>query len=81
MEEMLRKIEEINAKLDQLLQSQQNAANNTETGPAWLTVSEAAKVLKVSRGHAYELAKQNVLPSARIGRAVRINAAALQKLK
>ncbi|MBS3898761.1 MAG: helix-turn-helix domain-containing protein [Dethiobacter sp.] len=81
MEEMLRKMEEINAKLDKLLQNQQNTANSTETGPTWLTVREAAKMLKISNGHAYELAKQHALPSTRIGRAVRINAAALKDLK
>ena len=37
-----------------------------------LTVEEAAKVLRISRNHAYGLVAQDKLPSIRLGRRIRI---------
>jgi excisionase family DNA binding protein len=35
-----------------------------------LTISEAAILLRISRGHAYELARRNELPVIRLGRRI-----------
>ena len=43
-----------------------------------LTVDEAAAQLRVSRGAVYQLVRSGVLPSVRIGRAVRIPERCLQ---
>ena len=45
-----------------------------------LTVEEAAKVLRVSRGAAYEAARTGQIPTLRIGRRVLVPVAALEKL-
>jgi excisionase family DNA binding protein len=45
---------------------------------AVLTVSEAAKVLRVSRSFAYELITQGELPALRLGRRVLVPRAALE---
>jgi excisionase family DNA binding protein len=40
--------------------------------PAVLTVEEAAKVLRISRGSAYESVRAGGIPSIRIGRTIRV---------
>lgn len=40
--------------------------------PAFLTVQEVAKVLRLKRSTAYELIKQGRIPSVRLGRFIRI---------
>lgn len=40
--------------------------------PAFLTVEEAAKLLRLKRSHAYELVKRGVIPSIRLGRLIRV---------
>ena len=49
-------------------------------GRATLTVSEAAAVLGISRGLAYELARQEKLPVIRLGRRIIVPRAALERL-
>jgi excisionase family DNA binding protein len=45
--------------------------------PAMLTVGEAAAYLRITRGSAYSLLRQGLLPSVRIGRQIRVSEAAL----
>lgn len=45
-----------------------------------LTVRDAAKCLGVSRATTYLLIKRNIIPTIRIGRAVRISSQALRQL-
>lgn len=52
--------------------------NNIES--AVLTVSECAKVLKISRGSAYQGIIQNSIPHIKIGRRILIPRVAIQKL-
>lgn len=40
--------------------------------PAFLTVEEAAELLRLKRSHAYELVKRGVIPSVRLGRFIRV---------
>ncbi|HJT20809.1 MAG TPA: helix-turn-helix domain-containing protein [Nitrospira sp.] len=44
---------------------------------ALLTIPEVAKRLKVSEYRAYELARQGILPSIRLGKSVRVKPSAL----
>jgi excisionase family DNA binding protein len=44
-----------------------------------LTVSEAAKVLRISRNLAYELVAQGRLPHVRLGRVIRVPRHALER--
>ena len=48
--------------------------------PAVLTVEEAAELLKVSRGKAYEAVRAGEIPSVRVGRCIRIPRAALERM-
>jgi len=54
-------------------------ADNNEQGLV-LTVSEAAKLLRLSRGSAYEGIRLGQIPSIRIGRRILIPRAALLRL-
>jgi excisionase family DNA binding protein len=45
--------------------------------PLVLTVEEAADVLRISRGSAYEAIRANEIPHIRIGRTIRVPRAAL----
>lgn len=45
--------------------------------PAFLTVAEAAQLLRVGRSAAYEAVRTGQLPSVRVGRNIRIPRAAL----
>jgi len=45
-----------------------------------LTVEEAAEILKVSRGTAYEAVRTGEIPSVRVGRCIRIPRAALDRM-
>ena len=45
--------------------------------PAVLTVEEMARVMRLSRGSAYEAVRTGAIPSIRIGRTIRIPRAAL----
>jgi excisionase family DNA binding protein len=40
--------------------------------PVFLTVEEAASLLRLKRSHAYELVKKGVIPAVRLGRFIRI---------
>ncbi len=44
-----------------------------------LRVEEAAKLLRLSRAKAYTMAQRGEIPVVRLGRAVRVPAAALQR--
>jgi len=48
--------------------------------PEILTVQEAAKFLRLKRSTAYELVRQGVIPSMRLGRQIRIPKAGIEKL-
>jgi excisionase family DNA binding protein len=48
--------------------------------PDVLTVEQAAEVLSVSRGTAYEAVRTGSLPSVRIGRCIRIPRLALEHM-
>ena len=52
---------------------------NPRTQPV-MTVTEAARVLHISRGSAYEAVKAGEIPSIRIGRRIVIPTAALARL-
>jgi excisionase family DNA binding protein len=47
--------------------------------PMVLTVSEMADLLRIRRDAAYQLCRQHGFPAARIGRFIRIPAAALER--
>lgn len=40
--------------------------------PLVLTVEEVAKVLRISRGSAYEAVRTGAIPSVRVGRVIRV---------
>ncbi len=45
-----------------------------EEGPRFLTVPETARLLRINRGRAYELANEGALPGViRLGRTIRID--------
>ena len=44
-----------------------------------LTVPEVADVLRVPRARAYDLVKQGLIPAVRVGRQIRVDAAALRR--
>ena len=48
--------------------------------PLVLTVGEAAKAFRISRGTAYEAVRTNEIPHVRIGRTIRVPRAALLAL-
>jgi excisionase family DNA binding protein len=48
--------------------------------PAALTIEEAASVLRISRGSAYEAARCGQLPAIRVGRTLRVPRARLLEL-
>jgi excisionase family DNA binding protein len=45
-----------------------------------VTLGEAAKILRISRGSAYEAAKRREIPTIRIGRRLLVPAAALERM-
>jgi excisionase family DNA binding protein len=45
-----------------------------------VTLSEAATILRISRGSAYEAAKRKEIPTVRIGRRLLVPAAALERM-
>ena len=55
-------------------------AERVEDLPLVLTVEEAAKVLRLSRGSAYEGVRTGAIPSVRIGRTIRVPRHALLAL-
>lgn len=48
--------------------------------PAVMTVEEAAKILRISRGSAYEAARSGDIPTVRIGKRILVPRARLLKL-
>ena len=45
-----------------------------------VTLNEAAKMLRISRGSAYEAAKRKEIPTIRIGRRLLVPSAALERM-
>ncbi len=45
-----------------------------------VTLNEAAAILRISRGSAYEAAKRKEIPTIRIGRRLLVPAAALERM-
>lgn len=58
-------------------QSDDPAGGVVDDGSLVLTISEAAALLRISRGLAYELARRNELPVMRLGRRVMVSRRAL----
>lgn len=56
------------------------APKNANTERRAITVSEAASILGISRGSAYEAAKRNEIPTIRIGRRLLVPLAALERM-
>jgi excisionase family DNA binding protein len=57
--------------------------NKLETTPPErrvVTLYEAAQILRISRGSAYEAAKRKEIPTIRIGRRLLVPAAALERM-
>ena len=56
--------------------------NKLETPPERrvVTLNEAAAILRISRGSAYEAAKRGEIPNIRIGRRVLVPVAALERM-
>ncbi|MEW5763313.1 MAG: helix-turn-helix domain-containing protein [Bacillota bacterium] len=55
--------------------------NETLTSlPDFLTVEEAAKILRLKRSTAYEYVQQGIIPAVRLGRFVRIPKARLLEM-
>ncbi len=52
----------------------------TQELPAFLTVEEVAKILRLKRSTAYEYVRQGIIPSVRIGRFIRIRRDAIENL-
>lgn len=46
--------------------------DQVENLPLVLTVEEVAKVLRISRGSAYEAVRTGAIPSVRVGRVIRV---------
>ena len=53
---------------------------NTQPERRVVTVNEAAVMLRISRGAAYEAAKRKEIPSIRIGRRLLVPLAALERM-
>jgi excisionase family DNA binding protein len=53
---------------------------NETTARRVVTVGEAAAILHISRGSAYQAAKANEIPTIRIGRRLLVPLAALERL-
>ena len=53
---------------------------DVERLPLVLTIEEAAGVLRISRGSAYEAARRGELPTVRVGRSLRVPRARLLEL-
>lgn len=51
---------------------QEQAVRHMDELPAFLTVPEAARVLRLKRSTAYELVRQGAIPSIRLGRQIRV---------
>jgi excisionase family DNA binding protein len=63
---------------EEMTMSQKLTANQLEGRV--VTLNEAASILRISRGSAYEAAKRKEIPTIRIGRRLLVPAAALERL-
>jgi len=48
--------------------------------PVFLTVEEAARLLRLRRSHAYELVRRGVIPSVRLGGFIRVPREAVMRM-
>lgn len=62
------------------LKPQQPHGNGSQNARLTMTVLEAAGVLGLSKGAAYEAAKTGAIPTLRIGRRILVPRAALERL-
>lgn len=53
---------------------------STELTGLVLTIDETAKILKISRGHTYELARQGKLPILSLGKRLLVSRAGLERM-
>jgi len=58
----------------------ENEHETTKPTRRVVTVGEAAAILRISRGAAYEAVKRSEIPSIRIGRRLLVPAAALERM-
>lgn len=56
------------------------ATTAPDTSPRLLTAAEAAQRLGVSRWRLYELAREEIVPVVRLGRSIRVDPGALERL-
>jgi excisionase family DNA binding protein len=56
------------------------ASSNGEPPAAVLTVAEAGKILRISKGLAYEMARSGTLPTIRLGRRLLVPRLGLDRL-
>jgi excisionase family DNA binding protein len=54
--------------------------SSPKQSPDVLTVDEAAALLRISRGKAYEAVRTGEVPSVRVGRCIRIPRVALERM-
>jgi excisionase family DNA binding protein len=54
--------------------------DNSNGESAVLTVDEVAQVLRISRGHAFEMVRNGTIPSLKLGRRLLVTRAALERL-
>ncbi|HHY96254.1 MAG TPA: helix-turn-helix domain-containing protein [Firmicutes bacterium] len=54
--------------------------DGSEQLPMFMTVEEAAAVLRLKRSHAYEMVKIGKIPSVRLGRLIRVPREALLQM-
>jgi len=58
----------------------ENERESTQLTRRVVTVGEAAAILRISRGAAYEAVKRSEIPTIRIGRRLLVPAAALERM-
>ena len=58
----------------------ENRLENTNSERRVVTVNEAALMLRISRGSAYEAVRRKELPSLRLGRRLLVPLAALERM-
>lgn len=58
----------------------EQTGRSPDTAADWMTVEEAARVLRISRGQAYLGARTGAIPTVKFGRLIRVSRHALDAL-